>query len=468
MPRSRPEQARAPRQGEGERQAASIPETVEPSQRQRLLSAVAQAVERDGYGATSVAKIIAAAGVSRATFYESFADKDDCLLASYEALAQRLSERVLSAAQAAERATAPHASLSSLLEMLESEPNAGWGMLFAPLGGGPEIRAFGRRITNNASQLLAGWLLGAPANTPRTHVPALALLGGVRQVIARRLRRVEYDILPALREDLLAWGASYTHPNREADQLAIVECRWPTGPPARPARSKASAASPRGSKEAAAQRLPRGRNKQPDSVVARQIRERIIGATAQITMSKGYTEMTVADIVACAGIGRDVFYVHFRDKQDAFLAAQQHNLHDHLSTCSAAFFAGSSWPERIWSGLSSALEIIASDPALAHLWLVESFAAGPLAVQHTEEMMSISTLYLQEGYHYRPEAASLPLLCSEAIVGAIYEIVYHEVDEDRSDRLAELLPILAYIAIAPFTGVAQAQELIDGYMKAEE
>jgi AcrR family transcriptional regulator len=176
--------------------------------------------------------------------------------------------------------------------------------------------------------------------------------------------------------------------------------------------------------------------------------------------------MTVADIVACAGIGRDVFYVHFKDKQDAFLAAQQHKLQDHMNACATAFFAAPSWPERIWKGLKTVTEIIAEDPALAHLWLVESFAAGPAAIQHAEEMMVICTLYLQEGYHYSARAAELPQLSSEAIIGAIYEIVYHEIDEGRGARVSELLPQLAYIAIAPFTGVQQAAELIEGYMRA--
>jgi AcrR family transcriptional regulator len=168
----------------------------------------------------------------------------------------------------------------------------------------------------------------------------------------------------------------------------------------------------------------------------------------------------------CAGIGRDVFYVHFKDKQDAFLAAQQHNLQDHMNACATSFFAAPTWPERIWKGLKTVTEIIAGDPALAHLWLVESFAAGSAAIQHTEEMMVICTLYLQEGYHYRPQADDLPQLSSEAIIGAIYEIVYHEIDDGRGARVGELLPQLAYIAIAPFTGVEEAAELIDGYMRA--
>ena len=312
------------------------------------------------------------------------------------------------AAHGQDRQAAPRAALSSLLETLEAEPQAGWGMLFEPIGGGPELQARSRRQLSEACGVLKRFLAEVPPGGPRLEIPALALIGGVRQVVARRLRRVEYDVLPVLTDDLLAWVESYALPAGEAAQAAFLEKgstgRW-SDPDSR-AGDRARVASHAGaSQTAAAQRLPRGRRKQNESFVNRQLRERILGATAEMAMLKGYSEMTVADIVTCAGIGRDVFYIHFKDKQDAFLAVQQHNLQDHLSACAASFFAAPTWPERIWKGLQTVTKIIAADPALAHLWLVESFAAGPAAVQHTEEMMVICTLYLQEGYHYPGQAA---------------------------------------------------------------
>src|SRR5689334_20039095 len=59
-------------------------ETVVESQRGRMLDAMAQAVAEKGYPATTVADVIAHAGVSRKTFYEHFRDKEDCFLAAYD------------------------------------------------------------------------------------------------------------------------------------------------------------------------------------------------------------------------------------------------------------------------------------------------------------------------------------------------------------------------------------------------
>jgi AcrR family transcriptional regulator len=54
-------------------------------QRRRLLLAMVDEVAERGYPAVTVAHVIARAGVSRATFYEQFADKESCFLAAFDA-----------------------------------------------------------------------------------------------------------------------------------------------------------------------------------------------------------------------------------------------------------------------------------------------------------------------------------------------------------------------------------------------
>ena len=45
---------------------------------------------RNGYQHVSIAQVSSKAGVSRATFYEQFDDKEDCLLAAFQTAAERL------------------------------------------------------------------------------------------------------------------------------------------------------------------------------------------------------------------------------------------------------------------------------------------------------------------------------------------------------------------------------------------
>ncbi len=100
-------------------------EAVVASQRARLIDAMAQVVAEKGYPATTVADVVERAGVSRRTFYEQFADKEACFLATYDAgLAAVLSHireavEVNPAAGWRERA---RAGVESFLALLASEP----------------------------------------------------------------------------------------------------------------------------------------------------------------------------------------------------------------------------------------------------------------------------------------------------------------------------------------------------------
>jgi AcrR family transcriptional regulator len=59
-------------------------EQVQASQRERILDAVLDVVGERGYVATTVADITSAAGISRTTFYEQFANKQEAFLTAYD------------------------------------------------------------------------------------------------------------------------------------------------------------------------------------------------------------------------------------------------------------------------------------------------------------------------------------------------------------------------------------------------
>jgi AcrR family transcriptional regulator len=93
------------------------------SQRGRLLEAMATCVAEQGYAATTVAQVIARAGVSRKTFYEHFRDKEHCFLAMYDTgiafVVGRLTEALEAAEDPRERLMA---GLNTFLSVLADEP----------------------------------------------------------------------------------------------------------------------------------------------------------------------------------------------------------------------------------------------------------------------------------------------------------------------------------------------------------
>lgn len=67
---------------------------VARTQRDRMIESMIAVVADKGYTETTVADVIQSAGVSRATFYQQFGDKEDCFVAAYGAVMDRLLEQV--------------------------------------------------------------------------------------------------------------------------------------------------------------------------------------------------------------------------------------------------------------------------------------------------------------------------------------------------------------------------------------
>jgi AcrR family transcriptional regulator len=186
-----------------------------------------------------------------------------------------------------------------------------------------------------------------------------------------------------------------------------------------------------------------------------------VEATARAVRAKGYPATTIADIVAAAGTSRGVFYGQFQNKQEAFLAAQTVALQQGLTIASAAFFTGRGWPEQVWNGLDALFGYLAGVPDLTHLMLIEPYSAGRAAMDRIVDTMRTLSLFLEEGYHRGSRAERLPRTCSDAIAGAIHELLYDAAERDRVRELRELLPQAVYVALGPFLGPVAARKAVD-------
>jgi len=102
-------------------------DVVVQSQRDRMVDAMVAVVADQGYADTTVADIISAAGVSRATFYEQFADKEDCFVAAYSTVMKRMLTFVaegFAAEESGDWVERLRSGLQSLLVYLSENPVA--------------------------------------------------------------------------------------------------------------------------------------------------------------------------------------------------------------------------------------------------------------------------------------------------------------------------------------------------------
>ncbi|MDO8210761.1 TetR/AcrR family transcriptional regulator [Conexibacter sp. CPCC 206217] len=184
------------------------------SRRERLLTAMAQVVAEDGYGAASVSKVVTAAGISRNSFYEHFANKEDCFLAAYDATVEQVLARVsVATAATRSRRAALEAGFAAFLGFAAEEPELAWLCVVEVLAAGP--RALARR--DEAMRRFALFLeetrgRGGPAVAP---VLTEVVVGGIYEVIYARVLNRRTATLPELLPDVMyVWLAPFVGTTR--------------------------------------------------------------------------------------------------------------------------------------------------------------------------------------------------------------------------------------------------------------
>jgi AcrR family transcriptional regulator len=104
-------------------------------------------------------------------------------------------------------------------------------------------------------------------------------------------------------------------------------------------------------------------------------------ALAEAMASDGYGGTTVAAVLAGAGVSRETFYQQFSSKLDCFLQTFDAAAELLLDRLDGAVDRTGTRGERAERAVTAYLEALASEPAFARLFLVESYAAGPAAIE---------------------------------------------------------------------------------------
>ncbi len=181
--------------------------------------------------------------------------------------------------------------------------------------------------------------------------------------------------------------------------------------------------------------LPSGRHGLLPTFVAANQRDRILAAVGRAVAEFGYAEMNVEAIVARAGVSRRTFYEHFKNKEDAFLAAYDAVVRLQARQIRRAYFEETTVTNRLRAGIKSYLEFTASQPDVARMCIVEVLAAGPRAMARRNEAMRMFASIIEENIHELIPGCRRAALTAEMIVGGIHEVVMSRILADRIDEL---------------------------------
>jgi AcrR family transcriptional regulator len=411
------------------------PEEIAGHQRARLEGAMVEAVAHHGFAGTTLRELVTLAGVSKTTFYEHFESKQDCFLATFDAIIDQASTRVAAAYRSGgdfrERLLA---GLGAFMEIAVSEPAAASLAAVESLTLGVAGVEHRQRAAEAFEVLVAQSFDHSPSERGVSTATVRAIVAGIRGVTYRRLRSGRREELPATAPELVDWALAFQLPESEVTRRAV-----------------AAAALPRPAEEAAEAEAPSiGWEEPPDSRRSRaglSQRERIARAAARVVVDRGYEGLSIPAISAAAGTSNGTFYEHFSSKRDAFLAAFEILSAEALRLSTAAYARQEAAPEAIGAGLRAMLEYIAANELFARLAFFELPTAGPPALDRADATLDLFTAYLRGSPELGPP---LPESIIEAIPSGIWEMIQHEIVQGRLQTLPEIAPEVARIVAASF------------------
>lgn len=185
--------------------------------RDRLLGAMAELVAERGYPAVTVGDVVGRARVSKRTFYEYFADREACFLATYAAAAEGALTRIAEAAAESAAAELPlpemvRRAVRAYLGALTEAPALTRTLLTEISSVGPRGWEVRREVLRRFADQLAARVAenrarlgGTPCTPPELPAPlALALVGGINELVLDAVEDGRIDRLPELEPTAVA------------------------------------------------------------------------------------------------------------------------------------------------------------------------------------------------------------------------------------------------------------------------
>ncbi|HET7443048.1 MAG TPA: TetR/AcrR family transcriptional regulator [Solirubrobacterales bacterium] len=401
---------------------------VERNQRERLFAAMVAVTAQKGYAATSVGDLVELSGVSSRSFYELFADKEECFLATMEEILG--SVQILASSDLGGEGTMEQRAertAQKLSAALVAQPAAARLWLVEAFSAGEAARQRLRGALWTLGQVMQRTIEGMPERSGMPPELTRAISGGIAGVVYRRLARDQTETLAELAPGLQRWALGVPSPPA----------------PLRP-RTRRRKAPSEGSPPFAAH-VPG---------------ERILRGFATAVADRGYARTTIADVAAQAAISQNTFYAHFRDKEDVLHAALDSSGAQMVAATLPAVRRAPQWPGAMRTAIETLCGFFAAEPAFARLREVEVYTAGAAAVEQRDRTGGEIVDVLSE--LARQSLPALDPLVVEATLAGLHSMLYEWIRARGAETLPEMAPFATYLALAPLIGAQDAWETASG------
>jgi AcrR family transcriptional regulator len=134
--------------------------------------------------------------------------------------------------------------------------------------------------------------------------------------------------------------------------------------------------------------LPPGRHGLSREEVVDSQRSRLLRAIVDAVGENGYPGATISDVTSRAGVSKKTFYVHFRDKEECFIAAYDAFSSYIRRELDAAYLnTPGGWRQRYRAAMDVYLALMSAEPTRTRALLLEVFAAGPNVLAHRRTVL---------------------------------------------------------------------------------
>jgi AcrR family transcriptional regulator len=185
-------------------------------------------------------------------------------------------------------------------------------------------------------------------------------------------------------------------------------------------------------------------------------RARILAAMVEECAERG-ANVSVAHVVARAGVSRRTFYEMFADREDCFLGALDDGFERASRYVLDAYDPGVRWVERVRLALSGLLSFLDAERPLGGLLIVGSLGAGHRAMERRRRAIAQMIALLEEGRLESSGGEELPPLTAEGIVGGVLSVLHSRLLEAPSSLIG-LHGSLMSMIVLPYLGPAAARK----------
>ncbi len=408
-------------------------EDVQRNQRSRLYGAMIEAVSLGGYEDTTVAHVIALAGVSRRAFYELFANKEECFLGTYDVMVAQASRRLLHG-WLSERgwANRMHASCRCLLGGVARAPKGPRLVLVDALGIGPRARERMQLAGLVFERIVATAFSLAPEDVCYPPLTSRVVVSGVRNIVFNRLLERRHRELAELSEEVLDWIESYRMP--AGARLRTLTLARPEHMPPVPAAF----------------------------LTREDKRARVLGSVVHLTLDEGYAALTDPQIAAFAGLSTEAFHRHFAGKEECFLAVLDEFVAETLECVRPAMEGAESWEQAVCLAIDAFVTHLVARQALLRIAFIDLFEVGPAMIgRMTRSVAGFTAMLTEQG----PAPLRAPRIAQEAVTGALWGVIATFVSNHRLSRLPSLVDHLAFTVLAPYVGARAGIEALADWQR---